>query len=210
MRIVASAGANQKIEGVEPMGYKETRECEVCGAPFHIRSRAPGHGRFCSKPCKGVWMRDNNPAKRTHGMTTTPTFKTWDAMKQRCLNPRSKDYADYGGRGISISPRWAQSFEAFLADMGERPAGTTIDREDVHGNYEPGNCRWATSIEQQNNKRSSRTVTAHGRTMTIAEWSRVLGTSRQTIRHRLEAGWAEEAAVSIPPIKGGHHGPSHH
>jgi hypothetical protein len=74
-------------------------------------------------------------------------------MKQRCLNYNSKDYTNYGGRGIKVCDRWINSFINFYNDMGDRPLGTSIDRIDVNGNYEPSNCRWSTSKEQQNNKR---------------------------------------------------------
>lgn len=136
-----------------------------------------------------------NRASAKHGQTGTPTFKSWDAMRQRCLNPRCKDYANYGGRGITICDRWLASFAAFLDDMGERPLGQTLGRLDNNGNYEPSNCRWETPVEQNSNRRSTRTVTANGRTQTIAQWARELGTSRQTIRHRIEAGWSPEAIV---------------
>ena len=79
-------------------------------------------------------------------------------MRQRCNNPRATSYAHYGGRGIKVCERWS-SYEAFLQDMGERPAGLTLDREDVDGNYEPSNCRWATWQVQNTNKRP-RAITA--------------------------------------------------
>ena len=90
----------------------------------------------------------------THGKTKTKEFKTWDSMKQRCGNPKSDSYKDYGGRGIKVCERWINSFENFLADMGQAPAKHfSIDRKDTNGNYEPSNCRWATAKEQRANQR---------------------------------------------------------
>lgn len=81
------------------------------------------------------------------------TYTVWSMMKQRCLNPKATDFKYYGERGITVCDRWRESFEAFLEDMGERPEGLTLDRVDVNGNYEPGNCRWATAAQQSANRR---------------------------------------------------------
>lgn len=103
-----------------------------------------GHTRSCGCQQKKAIQA----LSTTHGMSNkTRTYKTWKEMRRRCMNKNSTQYQWYGGRGISVCDRW-NSYEAFLEDMGERPIGTTIDRINSDGNYEPGNCRWATSKQQ--------------------------------------------------------------
>jgi len=92
-----------------------------------------------------------NP-NRSHGLWDTPVYRSWCSMLQRCRNPNAPNWEYYGGRGITICDEWLH-FEGFYADMGERPAGLTLDRIDVDGNYEPGNVRWATPKEQRHNQR---------------------------------------------------------
>jgi hypothetical protein len=97
--------------------------------------------------------------KASHGHAsggTTPTYVTWKAVIARCSNENNPNWGKYGGRGIGICQRWRSSFDSFLEDMGERPPGTSIDRIDVNGSYEPGNCRWATTEAQNQNRRSTR------------------------------------------------------
>ena len=94
--------------------------------------------------------------KELHGRSGTSTYRCWSNMKERCNNPNRKDYPQYGGRGIQVCDAWMKSFTAFLRDMGERPEGLSLDRTDVNGNYEPGNCKWATKSEQSSNRRPYR------------------------------------------------------
>jgi hypothetical protein len=128
----------------------------------------------------------------THGMSNTETYSIWAGMIARC-NDLSDDR--YGGRGISVCERW-KKFENFLADMGERPAGLSIERDDVNGNYEPGNCRWATVLEQANNTRSSRVIEFEGVRQTLMQWARQTGIGWGTIRYRLENGWSIKQALT--------------
>jgi len=103
----------------------------------------------------GCLHKDN--IYKTHGKTNTPAYISWASMITRCTNPNRDGYRHYGGRGISVCERW-RKFENFLFDMGERPSGTSIDRIDVNGNYEPGNCRWATQSVQVANRRNKNEI----------------------------------------------------
>lgn len=113
---------------------------------------------------------------RDHGLSESPTYHAWENMHARCSDS-PKYFKDYKQRGIQVCPRW-KSFKNFLADMGEKPAGKTLDRKDNDGNYEPGNCRWATRKQQQNNGRHNYRITHNDVTMTLAQWSRKLKLSR--------------------------------
>ncbi len=121
-------------------------------------------------------------------------------MLSRCRNPNSDGYREYGGRGITVCERWL-SFENFLADMGERPPDTTIDRIDNDSGYEPDNCRWATRAQQANNTRRTRILDVGGERLTVPEWSARTGIPIQIIHGRLHIGWTPERAVSTPFTK---------
>lgn len=131
----------------------------------------------------------------THGMFGTPTYSTWQAMKTRCTNPASTDWPTYGGKGIQVCERWLESFENFFADMGERPLGTTIDRyPDPYGDYQPNNCRWATPIEQAENRSTTSCFVEHeGQIMTLKAACRLTGILYETalVRYNKNQPWDE-------------------
>jgi hypothetical protein len=134
-----------------------------------------------------------------HGRAGTSLYKLWSEMKRRCNNPNSEKYANYGGRGIRVCDKWADSFEAFRQDVGPRPSSRhSLDRIDNNGDYEPGNVRWATPIEQANNTRCNRRLTFRGETATMAEWGRRVDISPVTLHMRLKRGWSVKRALTEP------------
>lgn len=128
--------------------YFVEAKCE-CGTVLRIRKDSP------AKSC-GCLQRE---VATKHGMENTRTYHSWEAMKRRCLNPRSDSYKKYGARGIKVCERW-MDFQNFFKDMGERPLHTTLDRKNSNGHYEPDNCRWA-DIYTQNRNRSIHHGTGH-------------------------------------------------
>jgi len=119
-------------------------------------------------------------------------------MIQRCTNPKYTRFSDYGGAGITVAKEWLKSFEAFFADMGERPVGKSLDRIDGKLGYFKGNCRWATPREQSQNMSRNHLLTFRGETKCVVEWSRTVGLSPNTITGRLQRSWSIEEALTIP------------
>lgn len=124
----------------------------VCGKEWICRSNDLLSGRITSCGCKRVERAAS--LNRTHGKSSSPEYRSWQHLKERCLTPSNKDFAYYGGRGIQVCKEWADSFDQFLTDMGPRPSlEYSIDRINNDGNYEKSNCRWATKSEQMLNRR---------------------------------------------------------
>lgn len=144
------------------------------------------------------------PSRKQHGHSRSRAgrpsraFVCWTNMIQRCTNPKHSSFASYGGRGIKVCQRWLDSFDNFLLDMGEPPPGLTIDREKVDGDYEPGNCSWATRKEQGNNRRTNRSIELDGVTMNLKQWAESAGMSDKALRYRLKAGWSLREALTRP------------
>ena len=138
-------------------------------------------------------MPSTNPADHRptrSGYRGSSEYMAWVNMRQRCLNPKCKQFDDYGGRGITVCRRW-DSFDAFLADMGPKLSPElTLERKNNSIGYKPSNCVWATRREQQSNTRINRRLTCDGVTKTIAGWARAKGLLPQTISNRLARGWS--------------------
>lgn len=154
--------------------------------------------------------RGENLRKYDHSGPTYRTrpdeYRAWAGMKTRCLNPEFKDWNLYGGRGITVCPKWSSSFVEFFRDMGPRPSPLhSLDRKDSDGNYEPGNCRWATAIEQRHNQRPGSLrapiwITFNGSTKMFHEWATWLRISQASLRERI-AKWGIERALVVPAVR---------
>lgn len=129
------------------------------------------------------------------------TYKCWQDMKARCYTPTCHNYPNYGGRGIRVCDRWIESFSNFVADMGLKPDGLTLDRIETNGHYEPGNCRWANRAEQRRNQRDCIYLTLDGITKTAEEWAHEVGLHPETIRRRKKKGLSDEEVLKTPSME---------
>lgn len=183
----------QRLKPIAPCGKTKDGHikwmfvCE-CGTTKEIAISRVKHGY--TRSC-GCLAKETKPGL-THGYKGTTTYSSWAAAKDRTTNPRSKDFYRYGGVGIGMHPRWL-SFENFLADMGERPAGTSLDRIDGSKGYEPGNCRWATFKEQARNRKDNIYVETSVGTMLLVDYAKRIGITKGAAHLRLKRGKLEGA-----------------
>ena len=166
-----------------------------CGAKKEICAYNLTKGLTKSCGCLSAEMIGNR--SRTHGMTETHEYQIWLGMKARCHTETNSAYRYYGAKGVKVCDAWLNSFEQFLADMGEAPEGMSIERIDVSGDYERANCKWATQEEQANNKTNNRFITWRGKTLTAAQWGREVGLRSHTILRRLRDGWSVDRTLTI-------------
>lgn len=160
---------------------------------IHLRS---GHTVSCG--CFRV--ETSRATMTTHGKTNTRLHTIWKNMHSRCFNQNNDDYANYGQRGITICDEWKHNFSAFesWANKHGYTDYLSLDRIDVDGNYEPSNCRWVTQKDQCNNTRSNIYVTMDNKTMTLKQWSELLGLNYGTIASRVGRGWDPIKALTTP------------
>lgn len=179
--------------------YRNTTQAQwlcqcACGTQSIVCGSSLRRGFTKSCGCQ----RGGSPIR--HGRSKDSIYSTWTQMLGRCRNPSNHSYQRYGGRGIRVCRRW-HVFENFLEDMGERPAGLTINRIDNSGNYEPSNCRWATWKEQANNTRRNRVIQTSRGPLSIAQVAKIAGITYIGVQKRLQQG--EEGDFLLRPKRQG-------
>lgn len=157
-----------------------------CGVHKSIKGQNLREGR--TRSCGCLNLQRMNERRRKHGMWGSKEYWAWALAKNRCTNSKNKGYRNYGGRGIRMSEDWSNSFDAFLRDMGECPAGLSLDRINNDGNYEKGNCRWATTKQQMRNTRVTAQISHDGKILSFAEWAELTGIPVNTLRSRYHLG----------------------
>ena len=146
-------------------------------------------------------MRSEAFYKLPRGYTLTPLYRAYHDMKDRCTKPNKSNYKYYGGKGIKVCQEWADNYYTFYEwamSHGYRE-GLQIDRIDNSKDYCPENCRWATKLEQENNKTTNIRIEYNGESHTMAEWARIAGLAKNTFRRRIKNGWPMEKALTTKP-----------
>ena len=179
--------------------------------PYERSNRRPAcyNGRMADdiearkQRARQMGYRNRRHGAARHGAVSRE-YNSWCAMIKRCTLPTHQAYHRYGGRGVTVCERWRSSFENFLADIGTRPAGKSLDRyPDKLGNYEPGNCRWATQKEQMANTRANHMETIDGVTKSLPDWALASGVSLNVIKQRIGHGWEPRKAIFTPKLERG-------
>lgn len=192
-------------------GPDKNRYCSCkcqCGVEKLVQVRTLMNGESTSCGCRRrevSRMRQLKHGESCRGTPVSKEYRAWRHIQERCYTKSCADYPRYGGRGITVCERWRNSFEAFLEDMGRAPArNLTIERLNNNGNYEPGNCIWATRTQQARNTRRNRFLTLGGKRLPISEWAVLYGIRPSVILQRLKLGWSEESAITTPSRKVNH------
>lgn len=174
-----------------------------CGTEKVVDSGALRAGLTQSCGCLHRELLSKQEMRHGHsaGGSVSTEYASWKAARARCENPKNPKYSDYGGRGITFCERW-KLFDNFIADMGLKPSPSySIERKNVNGNYEPGNCIWATAKVQANNQRTNVMLTLNGKTQNMMQWSEETGIPYTSIIMRLRRGWSHERTLTEPVKK---------
>lgn len=186
------------LQEVAPLNKKRMGEFQCfCGNVFITQFGSIKSGN--TQSCGCIHKKQLVERNIKHGLSAHPIYATWSRMKDRCLNPKNPQFYDYGGRGISICDEWRYDVVKFhewsISNGWEE--GLEIDRfPNINGNYEPTNCRWATEVQQQNNKRSNRLITYNKETKTLTEWAKERGLTFSALQHRLNRNWPISKALN--------------
>lgn len=191
----AVLGGIRVLGRAAPKGGRPTWECSChCGARFSATGTALRLGK--TKECPTCARTSRVRSATKHGDVGSREYIAYGAMKSRCYDPSNKRYPRYGGRGIAVCGRWLAAYSNFLFDMGRQPSPQhTLERINTDGDYEPSNCRWATLIEQANNRSNNTRIEIEGRTQTLTQWSRETGVNRTVILKRIKRGLSGAALI---------------
>jgi len=204
-KLVVIERAANKIE-VAKSGKKSIRACWICACDCGNVITASGHNlsKALSNPDSTAGTRScgclMGKGGLKHGKAGTREYGAWANIIQRCYNPNSTHYSCYGGRGVTVCEEWL-TFDGFVKDMGERPEGMTVDRIDNNKSYSKDNCKWATRKTQANNRRTNVVLEYKGKSMTIAQWAREIGLSKNALTSRIQRGWTIERALTTSAMK---------
>ena len=198
-RLTVTSRGNGRIHGTRK---RTTWICKCsCGKIVEIDDSSLCKKKSATTSCgcyaKEVTSKVCIDRNLTHGRSKDRVYKIWFGIIRRCTDSTRKDFNRYGGRGIAICDRWLK-FENFLEDMGECPSGCSVERDRVNGNYEPSNCRWATTKEQANNKRSNKIFIVNGESLTLMQVSEKFNINYRRLQTRLVLGWSIEEAIKCP------------
>jgi hypothetical protein len=196
LRVIGYEGKNKRLNSL----WACARDCGETRVLTTGQLRS-GHTRSCGCS-KQDWAKTGGQNRR-HGKARSREYQIWAGMIRRCTDPKSHAYANHGGRGIHVCQRWRESFAAFLEDVGTRPSLLhSLDRfPDPDGDHEPGNVRWATTKEQDLDRRGNLILEMNEERLTLAEWSERVGIGATTISNRLQKGWTVEEALTTPTAR---------
>lgn len=166
-----------------------------CGRTTITLRTALTQGR--TRSCGCLWRAKISKGNPKHGYAGTSIYQLWGSMIERCTNPKSTSFENYGGRGITVCKRW-KSFVNFFADMGEKPAGRMLERKNNDGDYSPDNCVWVTRSEQNRNTRRTRRFEIGGVVKCLTDWASEFGINRETLSSRIKRGIPFEKALTEP------------